>query len=172
MNLQRQQLEIAASDVIQILKGIPEFAACKVAVIGGLALWNYMPAHRATEDVDFIINIDSAPASVKSGLLALPNSRFIERAQFFYYIAQSGNIQIDMTPQGQSPYFPAAARALNTIASGTIPYISATDLIKRLDVSDAEELLMQEIASGSLRLTPQQIVFVKEGLGRFQRHQM
>jgi hypothetical protein len=43
------ELDAAASDVIQTLKGIPELASCKIAVIGGLALWKYIPNGRATE---------------------------------------------------------------------------------------------------------------------------
>ena len=53
-------LDAAASDVIQILKGIPEFALCKVAVIGGLALWKYLPRGRTTE---VILNLVYASAT-------------------------------------------------------------------------------------------------------------
>jgi hypothetical protein len=45
------ELETAASDVIQILKGIPQFVSCKVAVIGELALWKYMPTGRGAIEV-------------------------------------------------------------------------------------------------------------------------
>lgn len=45
----QSELEAAASFVIQALKGMPEFASCEVAIIGGLALWKYVPKGRTTE---------------------------------------------------------------------------------------------------------------------------
>ncbi len=45
----RNQLEAAAADVITILKSIREYSDAKVAVIGGLALWKYLPAGRTTQ---------------------------------------------------------------------------------------------------------------------------
>lgn len=114
------RLEAAAGDVIQILKGINEFQAARIAVIGGLALLKYNPLGRTTEvgslgymarpllradvfqDVDFIININSAPQGVKQKLLALPNSPFLEQAQFFFYRAKDGSyVQIDITAEWQ-----------------------------------------------------------------------
>lgn len=45
----RIQLEAAASEVISVLKGIREFSNARIAVIGGLALWKYLPNGRTTE---------------------------------------------------------------------------------------------------------------------------
>lgn len=42
-------LQQAAADVIQILKRIEVYSNAKVAVIGGLALWTYLPEGRSTE---------------------------------------------------------------------------------------------------------------------------
>ncbi|KAF2241341.1 hypothetical protein BU26DRAFT_440823 [Trematosphaeria pertusa] len=96
------ELESAAAQVIAILKSISEFSDASVAVIGGLALWKYIPNGRTTEDVDFIININSAPKGVKSKLLALPNSPFVEHAQvFFYKVPEGPAVQIDITPEWQ-----------------------------------------------------------------------
>lgn len=101
------------------------------------------------QDVDFIINIDSAPASIKTKLLALPNSPFLEQAQFFFFKTPSGNhIQVDITPKwqvrsilllfrdkvgrsqfSQSPYMPNAAKKVQDIPDGTVPHISVIDLI-------------------------------------------
>ncbi|KAG7285771.1 hypothetical protein NEMBOFW57_008065 [Staphylotrichum longicolle] len=112
----RARLERAAADVIVILKGIAEYSEASIAVIGGLALWKYMPGGRTTQDVDFIISIDSAPHSVKNKLLTLPNSPFIQQAQYFLYRDMDGNyIQIDITPAWQSPYLPAAAKKLKSV---------------------------------------------------------
>lgn len=43
------ELESAAAQVIAILKSISEFSDASVAVIGGLALWKYIPNGRTTE---------------------------------------------------------------------------------------------------------------------------
>lgn len=116
----RQELEAAAADVIKILKGIDEFKEASIAVIGGLALWKYIPYGRTTEvcaaqlesipekadhgyqDVDFIINCANAPDGVKQKLLRLPDSPFVQYAELFYYKNPRGQqIQIDITPHSQ-----------------------------------------------------------------------
>lgn len=57
------------------------------------------------QDVDFIITVDSAPQSVKNKLLALPNSPFVQQAQYYYYKDPQGNyIQIDTTPAATGMY--------------------------------------------------------------------
>ncbi|KAG6068600.1 hypothetical protein E4U32_000103 [Claviceps aff. humidiphila group G2b] len=110
----RDVLHQTAADVIAILKTIPEFRDSKIAVIGGLALWKYLSKGRTTEvstinfalhftngprlDVDFIVNIDSAPHGVKNRLLALENSPFVQIAQTFYYQGLNGRrVQVDVT---------------------------------------------------------------------------
>ena len=45
----RAQLEAAAADVIRILKGISEYSNARIAIIGGLALWKYIPVGRTTD---------------------------------------------------------------------------------------------------------------------------
>jgi hypothetical protein len=45
----RTQLERAAANVIGILKSINEYSNSRVAVIGGLALWNYVRDGRTTQ---------------------------------------------------------------------------------------------------------------------------
>lgn len=96
------QLDQAAKDVVGEMKKIKEYADAKVAVIGGLALWNYIKSGRTTKDVDFIITIDSAPASVKQKLLALPHSPFRLNAQIFSYVTKDNRyVQIDITPGWQ-----------------------------------------------------------------------
>ncbi|KAF2230122.1 hypothetical protein EV356DRAFT_580299 [Viridothelium virens] len=168
----QKRLEMAAVNVIRILKDISEFREARIAVIGGLALWKYNPAGRTTNDVDFIVSIDSAPQGVKQKLLALPNSFFTQQAEFFLYKSPDGsNIQIDITPEWQSPYMPSAAEKLKDIPDGTVPYISPIDLIifkinscglraqltKRVtDASDAETLLEMETSRSPLSLTATQ----------------
>lgn len=41
-------LNEAAKVVLQCLKGLPDQADVKIALIGGLALWNYLPQYRST----------------------------------------------------------------------------------------------------------------------------
>lgn len=43
------QLDQAAKDVVGEMKKIKEYADAKVAVIGGLALWNYIKSGRTTK---------------------------------------------------------------------------------------------------------------------------
>jgi hypothetical protein len=43
------ELESAARDVISLMKTIPELADREIAVIGGMALWKYLPRGRTTE---------------------------------------------------------------------------------------------------------------------------
>jgi hypothetical protein len=49
------ELNRAASEVIIILKGIPDYSNAKVAVIGGLALWNYVQNGRTTEVIHYAV---------------------------------------------------------------------------------------------------------------------
>ncbi|KAI3089081.1 hypothetical protein CBS147333_10362 [Penicillium roqueforti] len=69
------ELEVAAGAVIDILKTMPEFSNSRIAVIGGLGLWNYLRRYRTTEDVDFLITVQGAPKAVKDRLLAMPSTR-------------------------------------------------------------------------------------------------
>ncbi|KAI0517889.1 hypothetical protein F5B22DRAFT_103833 [Xylaria bambusicola] len=174
------ELESAALDVISILKGLPQFAEQKIAVIGGTALWKYLPRGRSTEDVDFIVTLDG-PKSIKPILLKLKNSPFEERAQWFYYRTPATKlIQIDFVAQWQAPYFPSAAQKIKDIPRGIVPMISPEDLVlskmfscglranprqKRRDAGDAEDLLEALTAKvPSLRLSDAKIEVAKQGL--------
>ncbi|KAI1909472.1 hypothetical protein LOZ65_006521 [Ophidiomyces ophidiicola] len=124
------ELEESARAAISCLKLFPEFSVAKIAIIGGAALWKYLPNGRTTSDVDFIITVSGAPQAVKAKLLQMPNSRFAEYAQLFVYKHPTGkNIQIDFTPEWQSAYVPAAATTIGTINTATLPYISPVDLL-------------------------------------------
>ncbi|CZT53421.1 uncharacterized protein RSE6_14971 [Rhynchosporium secalis] len=144
------KLNSAASEVIIILKGIPEYSNARVAVISGLALWNYLQNGRTTKDVDLIISIDTAPDSMKQRLLSLPNTRFVTQAQV------------------------AEAQALSQIPAGHVPFISQIDLLifkinsyglraqiakKRIDARDAQNLLQN--MTTPLRLTAAQLAIVE-----------
>lgn len=45
----REELEGVAWEVIANLKGIPDFADARFAIIGGLAVWKYIPRGRTTD---------------------------------------------------------------------------------------------------------------------------
>ncbi|KAI1647086.1 uncharacterized protein F4817DRAFT_115910 [Daldinia loculata] len=174
------ELEAAARDVIRIMKTVPGLSEQHIAVIGGMALWKYLPRGRSTEDVDFIITLDG-PKSIKPRLLALNNSPFVEYAQWFYYKTPNDRlIQIDFVGHFQAAYFPPTAQRVKDIPEGTIPYITPSDLIvskifscglrgdptkSRRDAADAENLLNEVTKShGPLILAPHQLNPVQGGL--------
>ncbi|KAJ5776728.1 uncharacterized protein N7511_001739 [Penicillium nucicola] len=160
------ELEAAAGAVIVILKTIPEFSKLPNR------LWRYIRNYRTTEDVDFLITVQSAPKAVKDKLLALPSSPFQQTAQLFYYKGSNGKlIQIDITPDWQSPYVPSGAIPISTVRSNALPYISELDLLifkinscglrptpgkKLRDATDASELLEDLSTKGPIVLSVSQ----------------
>ncbi|KAA8641639.1 hypothetical protein EYZ11_006829 [Aspergillus tanneri] len=178
------ELEEAASAVIRILKSLPDFANAKIAVIGGLSLWKYLRGYRTTEvefyDVDFLITVQGAPKVVKDKLLAMSSSPFQQQAQLFFYKGPNGKlIQIDITPDWQSPYLPSAATSVLAIQPGSLPYISEIDLLvfkinccglrptpakKVRDAADAASLADDLSSKGSIVLSPTQKAAVLQGL--------
>ncbi|KAI3283598.1 hypothetical protein NUH16_011173 [Penicillium rubens] len=174
------ELEVAAGAVIDILKTMPEFSNSRIAVIGGLGLWNYLRRYRTTEDVDFLITVQGAPKAVKDRLLAMPSSQFQQQAQLFFYKGVGGkSIQIDITPDWQSPYVPSAAVPISAARSNALPYISEIDLLvfkinccglrptpakKLRDATDARTLAEDLCSRGSINLTPAQKSAVLQGL--------
>ncbi|KAI1502806.1 hypothetical protein F5X99DRAFT_143515 [Biscogniauxia marginata] len=180
------ELECAACDVIQIIKQIPELEYTRLSVIGGLALWHYLPDYRPTDNINFITNISTSPSWVKKRLLEWPNASFILRSQILYYQSPSGReVQIDISPEWLSPYLPDSARNIRDIPYGEVPYISLTDLIvfkldssglrsnlvkKERDARDAAALVEFEIgrrlceASPPLELSRRQEQVVEEAL--------
>ncbi|PGH02697.1 hypothetical protein AJ79_07576 [Helicocarpus griseus UAMH5409] len=101
------ELEETAKATIASLKSFSEFSSAKIAIIGGTALWKYIPNGRTTSDVDFIITVSGAPQARRK-------------------------IQIDFTPEWQSAYIPAAVRDVGQIDLAALPYISAIDLLNGL----------------------------------------
>lgn len=139
------ELEDAAGAVIRILKTIPEFAAAKIAVIGGLSLWKYIRRYRTTEvsfytilsyfekvtnhslhqDVDFLITIQGAPKAVKDKLFAIHAGSFQQHAQLFYYKGQNGKlIQIDITPDWQVSKINSTLWSYNDVLQVTLSSVS------------------------------------------------
>ncbi|KAI9694356.1 MAG: hypothetical protein M1820_009004 [Bogoriella megaspora] len=166
------QLKLAALAVLKIFKTIPDLQNAEVAVIGGMALWKYLPEYRTTQDVDFCITAKGAPGSVKAKLLALPNTPFKQLADLFMYDDGKQIIQIDIVNMMQLPYLPPAAITVNTVPDDTVPYISETDLVvykifacglrpteakRQRDANDAYYLLDQVSKNnGSLSLSTEQ----------------
>ncbi|CEL01170.1 hypothetical protein ASPCAL00759 [Aspergillus calidoustus] len=174
------ELEAAASSVIGILQTMPEFSNAKIAVIGGLGLWKYLRGYRTTEDVDFLITVQGAPSVVKDKLLAMPSGPFHQQAQLFFYKSPNGkHIQIDITPDWQSPYLPSAAVSISTVRPGSLPYISEIDLLvfkinscglrptpakKLRDATDARSLADDLSSRGPIVLSSTQKRAVLQGL--------
>ncbi|CDM27591.1 hypothetical protein CBS147339_4196 [Penicillium roqueforti] len=159
---------------------MPEFSNSRIAVIGGLGLWNYLRRYRTTEDVDFLITVQGAPKAVKDRLLTIPSSQFQQQAQLFFYKGVGGkSIQIDITPDWQSPYVPSAAVPISAARSNALPYISKLDLLvfkinccglrptpakKLRDATDARTLAEDLCSRGSINLTSAQKIAVLQGL--------
>ncbi|KAE8371069.1 hypothetical protein BDV26DRAFT_149522 [Aspergillus bertholletiae] len=174
------ELEAAASSVIDILKTMSEFSNAKIAVIGGLGLWKYLRGYRTTEDVDFLITVQGAPKTVKDKLLAMPSSPFQQQAQLFFYRSSNGkHIQVDITPDWQSPYLPSAAVPISAVRPGSLPYISEIDLLifkinscglrptpakKLRDATDARSLADDLSSKGLIVLSSTQKSAVLQGL--------
>ncbi|KAF3934048.1 hypothetical protein ABW19_dt0203456 [Dactylella cylindrospora] len=122
-------LELAAKEVIAYLK-VSGFEDSDIAVIGGMAVWKYLPDYRTTQDVDFFINARGAPKTVKERLARMSPSKFVDQAGIFSFRTSSGRwIQIDMTPDYQSPYRPEDTETISDVRQGDLPYISITDLV-------------------------------------------
>ncbi|KAI0386615.1 hypothetical protein F5Y04DRAFT_288540 [Hypomontagnella monticulosa] len=177
-----QELERAACDVIQNVKQIQELRHARLSVIGGLALWHYLPEYRSTDNINFITNISTSPSSLKKRLLERPDSPFFQRSQALFYKAAKGQeIRIDISPEWLGPYLPEAAQKVQDISRDEVPYISLTDLIvfkldssglrsnpvkKERDAQDAAALvkLATKERRGSLQLSEKQEQVVEEAL--------
>ncbi|RYP55389.1 hypothetical protein DL768_000144 [Monosporascus sp. mg162] len=161
-----RELECAASDVIRTVKRIPDLGNVKLAIIGGLALWHYLPRGRATDNINFITNISTSPSSLKKKLLQLPGSPFVQRGQILFYVSPGSGreIQVDISPEWLAPYLPEAARRVRNIRDGELPYVSLADLVvfkldssglrsnaakKRRDAADAAALLEENAAANA-----------------------
>ncbi|KAI1118564.1 hypothetical protein F5Y14DRAFT_446925 [Nemania sp. NC0429] len=162
MTVELRELEYAVCDVIQIIKQIPELADSRLAVIGGLALWHYLPGHhhRPTETINFITNLPTLEL-LKGKLLRHPNSPFTKSKQALFYHSPAGRvIQIKFSPQWLFPYLPDSTQLIHEIPYGEVPYITAADLFffklnaslstassptgRRQDADDAMALISQD----------------------------
>ncbi|KAF7512465.1 hypothetical protein GJ744_001400 [Endocarpon pusillum] len=127
-----EELQECVQDVITYLKRLdaPNIGQTRILVIGGVALCKYL-RNRTTKDADFWINLKNAPKSVKERLVAIPNSPFIQQADFFRYIhPQSGKrIQVDFVADWMAPHLENKAVPLGSLSSGTIPWLNETDLL-------------------------------------------
>ncbi|RYO93987.1 hypothetical protein DL762_000735 [Monosporascus cannonballus] len=177
-----RELECAASDVIRTVKRMPDLGNVKLAIIGGLALWHYLPRGRTTDNINFITNIATSPSSLKKKLLQLPDSPFVQRAQILFYVSpgRGREIQVDISPEWLAPYLPEAARRVGNIRDGELPYVSVADLVifkldssglrsnaakKRRDAADAAALLDEHAAANAkLELSPRKREMAQEAL--------
>ncbi|OTB09107.1 hypothetical protein M426DRAFT_18491 [Hypoxylon sp. CI-4A] len=174
------ELEGVACDVIHHVKQMRDLQNAKLSVIGGLALWHYLPEYRTTDNINFITNLSTSPSSLKKRLLERPNSPFFQRSQALFYEGPRGQeIRIDISPQWLGPYLPESAQEVQDLETDEIPYISLTDLIvfkldssglrsnpikKERDARDAAALVDLVTHDGSIELSEKQEQVVEEAL--------
>ncbi|KAE8406745.1 hypothetical protein BDV37DRAFT_52499 [Aspergillus pseudonomiae] len=167
------ELEAAASSVIDILKTMSEFSNVKIAVIGGLGLWKYLRGYRTTE-------FKERQKQLKINYLPCPPVLSNSRRSFFFYRSSNGkHIQVDITPDWQSPYILSAAGPISAVRPGSLPYISETDLLifkinscglrstpakKLRDATDARSLADDLSSKGPIVLSSTQKSAVLQGL--------
>jgi hypothetical protein len=110
------------------LASIPEFLDARIVLIGGLALcWSFPEHIRDTNDVDFIID---APKSVKTSLLKLPNTPFLDFPDGLRYTLPGGVlIRVDFIPAWQVPYMPDSAVAVRSVTPGAVPCLTRDEQI-------------------------------------------
>lgn len=114
------------------------------------------PSHDC-QDVDFIITVDGTPQSVKNKLLALPNSPFVEQAQYYYYKDPQGNyIQTDITPAWQVCYpFVLLHRLIATTDMYSLSHRTSRPLRRGWEASrQAPSHTSRPLTSSSSKSTP------------------
>ncbi|XXH03561.1 hypothetical protein Hte_009966 [Hypoxylon texense] len=174
------ELEHATCDVLHNVKQIHELRNAKLSVIGGLAVWHYLPRYRQTDNINFITNLSTSPSSLKKRLLEKPDSPFFQRSQALYYRSPKGqDIRVDISPQWLGPYLPESATKVQDLSDDEIPYISLTDLIvfkldssglrsnplkKDRDARDAAALVDHASRRGAIALSEKQEQVVEEAL--------
>ncbi|KAI0179111.1 hypothetical protein GGR52DRAFT_588870 [Hypoxylon sp. FL1284] len=175
------ELERAARDVVHNVKQIPELGNTKLSLIGGLAVWHYLPEYRCTDNINFITNLSTSPSSLKKRLLERPNSPFFQRSQALFYQSPGGQpIRVDISPEWLGPYLPESATKVQDLSQDEIPYISLIDLIvfkldssglrsnplkKDRDARDAAALVEHATSQhGAIRLSERQEQVVEEAL--------
>ncbi|KAI1778306.1 hypothetical protein F4818DRAFT_295769 [Hypoxylon cercidicola] len=174
------ELERAACDVINNVRQINELRNAKLSVIGGLAVWHYLPKYRPTDNINFITNLSTSPSSLKKRLLEKQDSPFFQRSQALFYKSPKGQeIRVDISPQWLGPYLPESATKVEDLSQDEIPYISLTDLIvfkldssglrsnplkKDRDARDAAALVDYASNHGTIELNEKQEQVVEEAL--------
>ncbi|KAI0426577.1 hypothetical protein F5Y09DRAFT_334024 [Xylaria sp. FL1042] len=181
MNDWFKELENAVCNVIQIIKQIPELADTKLAVVGDLALWRYLPAYRSTNSIDIITN-SPAVNFLKWKLVDHPNSPFTQKKQVLSYRSPAGwDIPINISSQRGSHSLPEPEHLVYDLPYGEVPYISLEDLTlvklsssyskttnrtqRRQDADDAAALLDHKLARQS---PTQRAAWVEENLRAYK----
>ncbi|KAI1852551.1 hypothetical protein JX265_013010 [Neoarthrinium moseri] len=175
-----RELEETAALTIRMIKHIPGLGHTKVAIIGGLAVWNYLPTQRRTDNIDLLIDASVSPSFVRRRLLQYPRSVFIQIGRSLWYQSPTGcEIEIRIISEDSVAYLPASAWPVKDIRPGVFPYISLSDLIvlkidscgyhrawgaRVRDAYDAAALLEYASAPHPLILSCRQECVVREGL--------
>ncbi|KAI1350655.1 hypothetical protein F5Y01DRAFT_315513 [Xylaria sp. FL0043] len=177
-----RECENAVCNVIQIIKQIPELVDTRLAVVGDLALWRYLPDNRVATSIDVVTN-SLAVGFLKRKLVNHPNSPFTLKKEVLWYCSPTGrDIPINMSSQWGSHTLPRPEHLVHGLPYGEVPYVSLEDLAlfkilssyskatnraqRRQDAEDAAALLDYKL----VRQSPaQRQVWVEERLRAFER---
>jgi hypothetical protein len=128
-----KKLEQAAVGVLDELKRLPELQSARVVIVGGMAVCKYLPHHRTTQDIDFVVAGAGDCSSITKKLMRLPNTPFKQTTFEFIYKNEGLAFQVDILNIELMRY-PPPARTLveiGALMANEIPYISEVDLLVR-----------------------------------------
>ncbi|KAJ8116568.1 hypothetical protein ONZ43_g4415 [Nemania bipapillata] len=130
MTVGLKDLEDAVCNIVQIIKQIPELKTLRLAVIGDLALWHYLPNHRQTDKINFITSF-GVPRRLYKTLLQHTNTPFTRCGKrLFYRNVKGRDIQIQFAPFWNFPYLPESVQYVHSIPYGKVPYLYLMDLFR------------------------------------------
>ncbi|RHZ44422.1 uncharacterized protein CDV56_103499 [Aspergillus thermomutatus] len=150
-------LRAAARAVIQSLQAMPELQGAKVAIVGGLAVQNYVKIKRRTLDVDVLLFRPDHPIDtqwIRKELVSRFRKSFKACGQplFFKYKCKGKRkgkrkgtrkgklkakpkckrtylVQVDIIPGYLPPYLPGNAMTLEDVNLKHLPFIALLDLL-------------------------------------------
>ncbi|GIJ90859.1 hypothetical protein Asppvi_009824 [Aspergillus pseudoviridinutans] len=123
-DLRDAALKTAAETLIQCLQAMPELQGAKVAIVGGMAVQNYLTGYRRTYDVDVLLFRPDRPIDyqlMRKELVSL--SQHKRKPKYSYFV------QVDIIPEYLPPYLPAQAMTLEDVDIGHLPFLDPLDLL-------------------------------------------
>ncbi|KAM5347226.1 hypothetical protein ACJ41O_010231 [Fusarium nematophilum] len=161
------QLEQAALHIVRLIADTPGLENTRLAVIGDLAIWKYLPKHDRIGSIDIVISKSSSPGRVRKEIVGHPITPLVEKSGAVIYRHTAGwEIEVKLIPDWLCSYLPAAARPVKDNVN-SLPYASLQDLViftmdacglheneanKRREAGDAAALLELASEHGALKL--------------------